>query len=414
VALVAVGALPAHAHANPGQLDFGFGAGDGILFTNFTRGFDAAYEAVVQSDGKIVVAGEAAGWGGRISLARYNADGTLDSSFGLGDGKLVTNLTRGFDGALEVAVQGDGKIVVAGTASGAGGKFALVRYEPDGSLDSTFGGDGIVTTNFTGGADVAYGLVVLSDGKLIAGGRAGGAGGRFALVRYEPDGSLDSTFGGDGKVTTNFTRGDDDIDTVVIQADGRIVVAGTSNRNGRAPHFALARYNANGSLDQSFGGDGKVTTRFSRTFDGAFALGVQPSDQKLVAAGSAGGKVGLARYRVNGSLDPSFSGDGKLRTDFGPGFEYAEDLVIQSDETIVITGTANWNRRNSKFALGRYDANGSLDQSFGGDGKVTTNLTPGIDWAISVAIQPTEDRLVVAGYASGKGGRFALAGYEMS
>jgi uncharacterized delta-60 repeat protein len=417
LAVAAMVAPAAPAGAVPGALDPSFGFGDGKVLTNMTGGFDAAVEVAVQSDGKLVAAGQAGGSGQRIALARYDADGGLDLSFG-GDGKVFTNLTGGLDSAYEVVLQGDGKIVVAGVANLLGdARFALVRYNEDGTLDTTFGGDGKVTTNLTDWRDFANGLVVQADGKLVAVGRAGGSGGRFALARYESDGGLDPSFGGDGKVTTNFANGNDLVDTVAIQADEKIVVAGAANGSNSHPfrRFALARYNLDGTLDPGFGGDGKVTTKFSELSRGAgaYALALQ-SDQKIVAAGFAGHRVGVVRYDVNGALDPTFGGDGKVRTDFGGGTDFAEDLVIQSDGKIVAAGGANSEGANSRFLLARYNVNGALDTTFGGDGKVTTNFSAGLDIAFSVAIQPSDDRIVAAGFTSGRGWRFALAGYQMN
>jgi uncharacterized delta-60 repeat protein len=397
--------VSAAAHAAPGDLDPTFSA-DGKLTTNFTSGFDSAYGVVVQpGDGKIIAAGGVDINGGRFGLARYNPDGSLDSTFD-GNGLVSTNFPGRFDSAFDVVLQADGKIVAAG---GAGDDFALARYNADGSLDTTFDGDGKVTTDISG-FDVAFGVAIQpSDGKIVAAGMSLSLG-QFALARYNTDGTLDTSFGGDGKVTTNFTGGDDRADLLAVQADGKIVAAGTAgfSRNAR---FALARYNTDGTLDTSFGGDGKVRTDFTSAFDGAFAVAVQPGDQKIVAAGQAGRRLGVARYSTDGSLDSTFSGNGKVATDFTGGIDYADDVEIQSDGKIVAAGTANFTGANSKFALARYNADGTLDSSFDGNGLVTTNFTPGGDNAFGVAIQPGDGKIVAAGRAAGGGNRFALARY---
>jgi uncharacterized delta-60 repeat protein len=395
----------------PGDVDTRF-------TTNFTSGFDGAYGVAIQpADGKIVVAGEAAGSGGRFALARYNTDGTLDPTFS-GDGKVTTNFTSRFDGAFDMAIQPvDGKIVAVGTADN-GRLFALARYNTDGSLDPDFSEDGKVTTNISSGSDFAFGVAIQPvDGKIVVAGEAAGSGGRFALARYNSDGTLDPTFSGDGKVTTNFTAGDDRADLIAIQpTDGKIVAAGTANYFSSSARFALVRYDTDGALDTTFSSDGKVTTNFTSGFDGAFAVAIQPVDGKIVAAGQAGGgsagKLALARYNTDGALDSNFSADGKVTTDFTTGLDYADDIAIQeADGKIVAVGAANFFGPDSKFALARYNTDGTLDATFSGDGKVTTNFTSGLDGAFGVAIQPVDGKIVAAGRAGGSGGRFAAARY---
>jgi uncharacterized delta-60 repeat protein len=217
---------------------------------------------------------------------------------------VTTNFTSGYDFADDVTIQpADDKIVAAGAANFFGGdpRFALARYNTEGILDTTFSADGRVTTNFTGGDDYAFGVVVQpADGKIVAAGRAGGSGGQFALARYGTDGVLDTGFSGDGKVTTNFTGGYDYADDVAVQpADGKIVAAGAAASFGANPAFAVSRYNTDGALDTGFSGDGKVATNFTGGIDFAVGLALQPADGKIVAAGRAGGSGGrfaLARY----------------------------------------------------------------------------------------------------------------------
>ncbi len=168
----------------------------------------------------------------------FAAAGDLDTTFSE-NGKVTTNFTPGDDPGFGVAVQADGKIVVAGTADFFA-EFALARYNADGTPDSTFSGDGKVTTNFTPGDDSAFGVAIQSDGKIVAAGGAGGSGGRFALARYNTNGTLDTTFEGNGKVMTNFTPGHDVAFGVAIQRDGKIVAAGAAAENGG--RFAVARY----------------------------------------------------------------------------------------------------------------------------------------------------------------------------
>ncbi len=333
-----------------GDLDITFG-GKGVVTTSFAPEFSTAYAygVAVQADGKIVAAGFAGEGGpGASALARYNPDGTLDASFGSG-GKTTTDFGPGSDAALGVAIQKDGKIVTAGFEGR--GRFAIVRYNPDGTVDATFSGDGRATTDFLkvtkrhSGYDVAFGVAIQADGRLVAAGSAGGFV-KVAVVRYNPDGTLDSTFGGDGKTTTNFSDGDDWASAVAIQADGRIVVAGSSHASG----FALARYNPDGTLDSSFGGDGVTTTEVTPGLDAASGVVIQ-ADGKIVAAGSGlDAMFAVARYNPDGALDTTFSSDGMTTTDFSPGYDVAYGVGIQADSKIVVAGTAD----ASDFALARY------------------------------------------------------------
>ena len=390
------------AFAAPGDLDPSFG-GDGKVITNFSPGLDEGNDVAIQADGKVVVVGAAAG---RFAVARYEMDGSLDDSFS-GNGKVKTNLVGGADRALGVAVQTNGKIVVAGIHGiGANATFALIRYTTDGSLDPSFGGDGKVKTNFTPSIDGANDVAIQADGKIVAAGLAGAAPlahtGSFALARYRRNGSLDGTFGGDGKVRTNFT---DDLDValgVALQANGKIVTAGSAG--GINPAFALARHRPNGTLDDSFGGDGKVTTNFSPfgAEDQAHDLAIQ-ADGRIVAVGLAREPdfvFALARYHRDGSLDTSFGGDGKVRTDFGsPDLDQANDVAIQADGRIVAAGSANGDSPpRGTFALVRYEADGSLDDSFGDGGKLTTNFSDNFDGASGVALH-ADGRIVAAGVA---------------
>jgi uncharacterized delta-60 repeat protein len=227
-------------------------------------------------------------------VARYNANGTLDTSFS-GDGKQTTKLgvTTG------VAIQGDGKIIAVGSGGPDSDDFALARYNPNGSLDTSFSGDGKQLTDF-GGLDAAN-AVALQGGKIVLAGSGslGGTGGDdFALARYKPNGSLDATFSGDGKQTTDFGSADA-ANAVALQADGKIVAAGRGAGEG---DFALARYRANGSLDTTFSADGQQTTNFGfpTQIGGASGVALQ-GDGKIVAVGVGTGAsqtddFALARY----------------------------------------------------------------------------------------------------------------------
>jgi uncharacterized delta-60 repeat protein len=336
---------------------------DGNSSTSFSSlNVGSAYSCVVQENGKIIATGYTCVSinNNDFALARYNIDGSLDKTFGI-DGKVTTDFL-GVDGASSV-VLASGKIVVAG---GAKSDFALSRYNNDGSLDISFDGDGKVTTDFGSQSDYGSALVVQLDGKILV---AGQANGNFALARYNIDGSLDTGFGVNGKVNTDFGSNFDYGHCVALQKDGKIVMAGGANGD-----FALSRYNNDGSFDISFDGDGKVTTDFGSQSGYGSALVVQ-LDGKILVAGQANGNFALARYNIDGSLDTGFGVNGKVNTDFGNS-SGANNVIIQGDGKIVAIGYSKQlvNGIQYQIALARYNIDGTLDLSFNGNGKVLSQI----------------------------------------
>ena len=307
--------------------------------------------------------------------------------------------------------------------------FALARYNTDGSLDPTFDLDGKVTSDFAGGNDRARAVVIQADGKIVVAGVAfssaclpcnGPPSDNFGLARYNPDGSHDLTFGFGGRQVTDFdVAGPDEARGVAIQADGKIVAAGVAICDPcvlpvtPVPHdFALARYTADGSLDPSFDGDGKVKTDFGGP-DEANAVAIQ-REGEIVAAGSATHDSGallfaLARYKGDGALDPTFDGDGKVTTMVASDDE-ARGVAIQRDGKIVAVGLAcKLCIAGPDFGLARYNTDGSLDPIFGGgDGIVLTDFG-GFDHANAVALQ-MDGKIVAAGFSNAD---FALARYRV-
>ena len=420
LAAVAALAVAAPAQATPGDLDASFG-GDGKQTTDFGAG-EAAYDVALQPDGKIVALGRSQG---KVALARYNADGSLDESFS-GDGKQISDFETE---ASSVALQADGKIVAAGSYHS---DFALERYNDDGSLDTSFGAGGLRTTDF-GGSDYGDALEIQADGKIVVVGRAEQD---FAVARYDEDGTLDASFGTGGKQTTHlgdYWGGDSDsAGDVAIQEDGKIVVVGTTDPwptcdpemgpcDPEPPsRFALARYTADGTLDATFSGDGKETTDFASD-SSASAVALQP-DGQLVVAGSTGDSAwdfALARYNADGTLDASFGAGGKQTTAFGGFIDSASDVALERDGKIVVVGYA-YTQGSPNFAtssmedlaLARYNADGRLDATFSGDGKQTTDFGGDSDGARGVAIH--DGKIVAAGHArlSGAPADFALARYQ--
>lgn len=404
-----------------GSIDTGFGTG-GVATTDFYGSSDEPRDMALQPDGKIVVAGYASGLQGNdFALARYYPDGALDRSFGSG-GKVTTDFGA-YDYAVAVALQPDGKIVVAGTSSGeAEPVFALARYNPDGSLDPGLDGDGKLTSG-AGEGRVAGALALQSDGKLVVGGFAMivATGNDFVLARYNSDGSPDNSFGGDGQVVTDFFGSWDYGSSMVLQTDGKIVVAGSAGNPGtNSTGFALARYGADGSLDNSFGAEGKVFTGFLGQ-DGAGFVSLQ-EDGKLVVIGTTEypdsyiSDFALARYNSDGSPDLTFSGDGKLTGYYPVAFSANNALAVQEDGKVVVAGRANRELSDaSDFGVARYNSDGAPDTVFGPRGSLATDFYGYEDEAKAVAVQP-DGKIVVAGWATDNSGtirrEFALARYH--
>lgn len=314
------------------------------------------------------------------------ADADLDASFG-GTGKVLTPLSGG-GVAWDTAVLPDGKVVAVGSAGASGFQdFAALRYSTDGTLDTTFSGDGVTTTPVGTSVDIANGLAVQADGKIVAVGQTVSAAGpdAFAVVRYNTDGSLDTTFSGDGIVTTDIGTVHDRAYDVAIQSDGKLVVAGTA-KGGGGYDFALVRYNTDGSLDTTFDSDGIVTTALPFD-DFAFSVAIDGSG-RIVAGGQwvSGGVFVVNRYLTNGSLDTSFSGDGQATQ--GPAGAVA-DIAIQPDDSIVAVGTQG---RVARFLSG-----GTLDPAFGTSGSVLTS--PGTSMTGSAVALQADGKVLIAGSA---------------
>lgn len=310
--------------------------------------------------------------------------GSPDPSFGI-DGRVVMTAEALSPSAL--ALQRDGKLVAVGTTYtlAADGwplvDFALSRYHGDGSLDRTFGTDGRITADF-GGADLPRSLAIQTDGKLVVAGIAYTGGlpgptlspagrtlGRFVLARYSQDGSPDASFGRNGSVLTDFVGGGQ-AESLLIQPDGKLVAAGASGTaTGFMKGFALARYNSDGSLDSSFGVDGRVTTPLGpdppayAPDASVHAMARQPYG-KLVVAGKANNRVLLIRYSADGGLDRTFGSNGQAVTSFEGTWPPA--LLQQPDGKLVV---AAWNV-SERTLIARFDADGRLDPTFGQDGYV--------------------------------------------
>ncbi|GEM_PF-891778 len=403
-----------------GDLDLGFG-GTGTILTDF-RGNEGGTAVALQRDGKILVAGysDIASSDADIdfALVRYLSDGTLDTTFGNG-GKVATAIGPTHEYAWGIALQSDGKILIAGYShNGNNDDFALARYNSNGSLDPEFGNGGIVTTDIGAGDDRGYGVALQSDGKIVvAGSSYNGSNNDFALVRYNSNGSLDTSFGTQGIVVSSIGSGNDAGEAIVLQPDGKIVLAGHS-WNGSDSDFAIVRYYPNGTIDADFGNGGTQTIAIGSGNDQARALALQ-HDGKLVAAGAfwngSDWDFAVVRLNGNGSLDATFGLNGTVATPVGPSHhDVVHGVIIQTDEKIVLAGSSEdvSDSHNTDFALVRLNGNGTLDTTFGNGGKVRTDYQARNDHAYGLAIQ-SDGNLVVAGSSdAGPESDFLIARYQ--
>ena len=395
----------------PTGLDSSFGTA-GWTTTNFGS-TDRADAMIVQPDGKIVVAGTWDGGQADFAIARYNADGSLDSSFS-GDGR--ANLTFGapeFGGverAWGLARQADGKLVVVGQTDAGGGvadNFAIARLETDGTLDDTFSGDGKLVVDF-GFHDEAHAVAIQPDGKIVV---VGQAASDVAVLRLLSDGTLDESFNNtltptpeNGNGRYRFTlAGTDFARAVAIQSDGAIVIAGATTGPGTRD-FAVVRLLSSGALDSAFDGDGwmQVDFSWSETAESVIAL----PDGRILAGGPAdggGSDFALVRLLPGGTLDPAFNPgaddptnfNGQARVNFG-GADFLQAIALQADGKIVAAGYTNAGGGTvQNIAVLRLTTEGVADTTFAADGRAIYDFA-GNEAAYAAAVQP-DGRILVAG-----------------
>jgi uncharacterized delta-60 repeat protein len=405
----------AHGAWADGTLDPNFGNG-GIVITG-PNGSGVAKQAAIQPDGRIV----AVGYGGNLAsptsatdvlLARYEANGTLDATFGT-QGLVITHIPgpSGNEFGYDVALQPDGKIVVVGHKFEAHAEMLAVRYLTNGSLDPSFGVNGIVRLT-PATESFANSIALQPDGRILLGGLTNGATGpsSISVVRLQPNGSLDSTFGTGGLATIdasgNGTGGT--MFDLALQADGRIVVTGFVRPDPLLPEdtqLATARFTAAGLPDSTFGTNGVVRTNVGPQDDVGIALAIQP-DGRVVVGGYtrvADQEALVVRYTTSGALDASFGTGGIASLSLGVQNQ-ARALIVQPDAKIVTAGL-----RGPDFMLARFTSTGTLDASFGTNGTLVTSTSTGRDEANGIQIPSPNTLLAVGMHDDGRG--FALARY---
>lgn len=400
------------ASAAPGDLDPTFGNGGQLNLPVRTQAF--AYAVAQQSDGKLIVGGQSRTNSSLydFTLVRLMPNGNVDTSFGTNGFVFVNaNPVSGIkDEVHAIVIQPDGKIVASGSvrsSSGALVKSAALRFLPDGTRDATFGTNGMALMD----AAVDRALVLQPDGKFVLGGGGGSSQqANFQFFRLNANGTPDATFGTNGKVVIDFDGSGDGVWGLALQPDGKIIGAGQSRLLGDDDNFAVARLNPDGSLDTTFGTGGKVTTDLSGQTDIGYGVTLQP-DGKIVVVGQARTDVnefnfGVVRYNPDGSLDTTFSDDGMTTTGLGLA-DSAFAVRIQENNKIVVAGVAGGVATD--FGLVRYLPDGTLDTTFGDGGKVRTFFEV-TDQARALLIQP-DGKIVAAGIADGGAiiGHFAVA-----
>lgn len=402
--------LERRALLSAGSLDPSFG-GDGTVTTDFQGAAgDRGRQIALQADGKILEVGWHQGFSVAevtTSVTRFNADGSLDTSFGTG-GKVTTDIAGGFaqERARAVAIQSDGKIVVAGEASLPSGDLAvaIVRYNADGTLDDKFGAGG-KAFNAPAVKGRAFDVAIQPDGRIVIVGDAPLTNatqdfGDFLIARYTTGGVLDATFGISGQVVEDMSSGTDLARNVVVQPNGAIVVSGDPIGTDPSLRTSVARFNANGTFDTTFNGAGKLVLAGAHVGRG---LAVQP-DGRILLAGSMGVNnvpndfthFCVIRLNADGTFDNSFGSGGTVTTSLTGLTDVAHAVTLQADGKIVVAGEGNL--VNPNFALTRYNTNGSLDTSFAVDGKLVVDFFGFEDRAENVAVQ-ADGKIVAGGLA---------------
>lgn len=404
----------AQAALAPGDFDSGF-SGDGKALVDFGRHttMEQARDVLIRSHGRVLTVGTVFRQSGSSwAIAQLRGNGTPDPSFS-GNGRRTTTFT-GQDDATRVLGLPGGRFLVAGSA---GGSFALARYTRDGALDPGFGGDGKVTTDVTAGVDRILDLRVEPDGSILT---AGSAGGQFALIRYTEDGSLDTTFGDGGVVlTTDGFVGTPT--TVRMQPDGKLLAAGYADTGANGePQYSVSRFTTDGALDTTFGTGGRVSTGFDLSDEAsrAYAILVQP-DGRIVVAGNSSENSGdyrsysLVRYLSDGTLDPSFGGahgnhPGQTTNLGAEYYSGISVLAMQPDGKIVAAGwTTTFDNDSDVFGVVRYTADGLVDSTFSRYGQVWFAFPNARDRAKRSAdafgVAARDGRIVVVGTARALG-----------
>jgi uncharacterized delta-60 repeat protein len=401
-----------------GTLDTTFGTNGKVLISNTINNTIQANDVAVQSDGKIIVVGYVinANANADYSVIRLNPDGTLDTTFGVG-GKLSLNILN-YDLAEKVIIANDGKIYVGGTSGSnsiySGVNFTVVRLNSDGSYDTSYGSNGKAVVNFSGNYNFFRNMTLQNDGKLLVCGKntvdVTGNYSDFAIARFSADGTLDFDFSNDGKVTLNI-KSEDSANAIIVQPSGNIIVAGTGS--GEA---CFARYFSDGTLDTSFGTAGKINIAIGGLSTNINDAKMQ-SDGKIVVSGysysnaNGGYNSLIARFEANGTLDTTYGTNGYTIKDVDSNSEDQNiALLLQPDGKAISCGRVNTGG-TYYFSILRYTTSGILDTTFSNDGILLTSFGTSWSFGTGLALQP-DGKLVVSGYYDDLYDDIAVARYH--
>jgi len=379
------------------------------IITSMETNYDFAHSIAIQPDEKVIVAGDSYGI---PCMIRFDNEGALDPSFG-NEGRVFTSWDGGSNPVVnDITVLSDGRIILGSSYNNGNNRdFILACFNPDGSIDESFGNNGTTVTPIGNFEDICFALAMQPDGKLLAAGGSNKSMGafdyNFALVRYNPDGTLDNSFGNSGVVITEIGLYNSIAYSIAVQQDGRILLAGETQDSLYAFNdFAVVRYNEDGSLDSTFGTDGKLRMSLSETYDYAKSMVLQ-EDGKIVITGYTQNGLhnydfALLRLNTDGSFDDTFGNNGIVITDIGN--DFANSIAIQQDGKIVLAGSTTTGTLYD-FATLRYNQDGSLDETFGENGAIITSFGAGDDEGSSVVIR-NNGEILIAGMVNTQPGSF--------
>ena len=386
--------------AQPGMLDSTFGTSGTVITHLF--GTSAANALAVQNDGKIVATGYVDVLGFQdLFVVRYFPNGMLDTTFD--GGTIISDINFTDETGNAIAIQTDGKIVVGGNFdANTSEDFLLLRFRQNGLADSIFGIHGVVTSDFNNNSeDELHDVLVQPDDKILICGWTNGTDKDIALMRFNSSGTIDSTFGNNGRVSTDINNQLQEARAMTTQSDGKIVVAGLTQTPGSAANVALFRYNTDGSLDSSFGTNGIVISIVSNYDDFATDV-VLDSDGKILISGlTTDASQGIynsliMRFDSTGILDNTFGIGGKVILDINAMDNWSNSMLLQQDGKIIISGKS-FQVTDTDFLLARFNSDGSIDNTFGNNGITVTNMANDHDECLASAFQP-DGSIILSGY----------------
>jgi uncharacterized delta-60 repeat protein len=374
-----------------GILDDSFGNGSGYVYIS---GDNYGQSLAIQSNGKILLGGYCynnSSGNRNFCIARFNSNGTLDTSnFSYPYGYILQPIGLSGDYGQSLAIQPDGKILLGGKCyNRSNSDFCIARFNSNGTLDTSFGSSGRIIEPIGSSDDEGYSLAIQPDGKILLGGYCyNGSDYDFCIARFNSNGTLDTTFGFSGKVIQPIGSFGDYGQSLAIQSNGKILLGGYC-KIGSNDDFCIARFNSDGTLDTTFGFSGKVIQPIGSSNDFGRSLVIQP-DGKILLGGYCAGDFCIARFDSNGTLDTSFGSSGKVIQPIGSSDDAGQSLAIQPDGKILLGGYCFINTSNYDFCIARFNFDGTLDTSFGTSGKVIQHIGSYYDYCYgqSLAIQP--------------------------